>query len=186
MLKHIMVWAGILLLAGCSSISTDYDYNEDINFAELTKWNWLEMTKDTGSHKYHVDGLNDRRIREGLEQQLTAAGLTKVPAAEAQILVNYLTKVENKTDVNTFYTSFGYYPYSVRGFGAGLQADTRVHEYKEGTLIIDIVDAKSKELLWRGAGSDTIKEGRTPAERTEQIQDALKTIFEAYPPGKKK
>ncbi|WP_051215914.1 DUF4136 domain-containing protein [Ferrimonas futtsuensis] len=189
MLKRAFLWIGILALAGCSSVSTEYDYDEKVAFDGFTKWAWVEATPDSGSAKYQMDGLNDRRIRDALTAQLSNAGLSQVPASDAQVLVNYLTQVEKKIDVDTFYTSFGYYPYyhSRHGYwGTGVQADTRVREYKEGTLVVDIIDAKTKQLLWRGSGTDTLKKNLTPEKRTEQVQKVVSAIFEGYPPGKEK
>lgn len=182
MLKKLVAWSGILLLAGCSTIKTDYDYNEDINFSELKTWSWLEHQASNDDSGYKKDGLNDRRIRESIEQELTTAGFTKAQDNSAQVLVNYLTSVEKKTDTDTFYTSFGYFPTTRRGLNAGIRAETRTREYKEGTLVVDIIDASKRELLWRGAGSDKVKQGLTPSERTQSIQEVVKRIFEGYPP----
>ncbi|SDI98390.1 protein of unknown function [Ferrimonas sediminum] len=189
MLKKLSAMLAVVVLAGCSSVSTEYDYDEQVNFADYTRWAWVEASANTGAAQYQMDGLNDRRIRKALADQLSGVGLQQVAVSDAQVLVNYLTQVEKKIDVDTFYTNFGYYPYyHGRGsyWGTGVQADTRVREYKEGTLIVDIIDAKSKQLLWRGSGTDTLKKNLTPEKRTEHVNKVVMAILEGYPPGKEK
>jgi hypothetical protein len=56
---------------------------------------------------------------------------------------------------------WGYY-----GMAAGpVSSTTRVVEYTRGTLVVDIWDAKSKELVWRGTVSDTLPDNVQKAEK---------------------
>ena len=189
MWKYLVGAVAALTLAGCASVDTDYDYDESADFVALKTWAWIESPKAEAGGQYQLDGLNETRIRNALSSQLASLGMKQVPAAEAHVLVNYLTQVEKKIDVDTFYSDFGYYPYSrYRGpaWGVGVHADTRVREYKEGTLIVDIVDAGSKSLVWRGTGTGVLKKNQTPSERTERIQQVVGAIFEGYPLGQEK
>jgi hypothetical protein len=57
------------------------------------------------------------------------------------------------------------------------------YQYREGTLIIDLMDASNKNLLWRGWGTSVID---GPIDLTEkQINDAVTKILKAFPPSKK-
>ena len=60
--------------------------------------------------------------------------------------------------------------------------DTYVREYDEGTLIIDIVDAGSNELVWRGAAQGEVNLAASPQEREQRAQDAVQRILEDFPP----
>ena len=53
----------------------------------------------------------DQRVRDAVNAQLAAKGMSLVDAKEADVLVNYHTKVDKKINVDTFNTNFGYHPY---------------------------------------------------------------------------
>lgn len=55
-----------------------------------------------------------------------------------------------------------------------------VHEYKEGSLVIDLVDAERKALIWQGVGTSTLKKKSNG--REERINEAVSKILAAYPP----
>jgi hypothetical protein len=54
-----------------------------------------------------------------------------------------------------------------------------VRQYKQGTLIIDLIDASTKELVWRGVGKSEI----TNEDREEQIKQVVSDILAKYPPA---
>ena len=183
-MKKIMLAAVVLMLSACSSIKTNWDYNPDINFNQYKTYAWVAAEHDD---EYHLDGLMDARVREAVDGQLTQKGLRAVDAQSAQLLVNYLTQVDTKVDVDTFTTHYGYHPYAPVGFnwrwGTELgQTHTQVREYDVGTLIVDLVDANTKKLIWRGSLEDIIRAHKTPQQRTEAINNAVAEIMMNYPP----
>jgi hypothetical protein len=58
-----------------------------------------------------------------------------------------------------------------------------VHEIPVGTLIIDLVDASSNKLVWRGTGTDVVS--TKPEKNAEKINKIVPKIFKNYPPKKK-
>nr|WP_172834292.1 DUF4136 domain-containing protein [Nitrospira japonica] len=49
-----------------------------------------------------------------------------------------------------------------------------------GTIHVDIYDAKNKQMIWRGTGSDTVSQN--PEENTEKIREVASAMFEKFPP----
>jgi hypothetical protein len=100
--------------------------------------------------------------------------------------VNWFGGIDNKIrqeSINYYYGSMWHgYPYG--GYWPGYTQTYNV-EYQEGTLIIDILDAKSHELIWRGTGQDYVEEQQTPEQITEGINQAVEGIMADFPPGKK-
>jgi hypothetical protein len=93
--------------------------------------------------------------------------------------------IEGKLDVDTIYRDYprgGYERYGYRRGGWG-HTETRVREYDEGTLLIDVLQAGSGALLWRGSGVATVREESSPEKRTERINTAVNKILERFPPG---
>lgn len=188
MMRILFLACALLGLSACSSVNTNWDYNPQINFSQFHTFAWA--TADNDGSEYHLDGLMDARVRHAVDSQLAAKGLKQVNKADAELLVNYLTKVDTKVDVDTFTNYYGYnpyYPYYGPGWGwgtpwGGAQTQTQVREYNVGTLIVDLVDAHTKQLVWRGSISDIVKDKKTPEARTEFINQSVAKILANYPP----
>jgi len=171
---------GVLLAhtAGCSSVSVNADYDTTADFSRLKTWAWF-----TGPQRPNpeIDGLTDGRIRAAIEAELPGRGLTTAPAEAADVHVTYHAAVRQK--IEAYPTAAGYgYGYG-RGFGvAGTGVD--VVTYDEGTLVVDLIDPKSKNLLWRGTARGVVHRDATPEERETRIRDAVKKILAQFPPAK--
>jgi len=112
-----------------------------------------------------------------VNRQLTAKGL-KQDSSNPDFVIAYHVGVEDKVDVR----DWGY-TYAIRGRYWGVRTrGVEVHQYKEGTLILDFVDAKTMELLWRAAGSGAAKENPTPKEVEKSINKAIAKFLENFPP----
>ena len=92
---------------------------------------------------------------------------------------------EKEKTLNTFYSG-GYGGYGWRGMGAGGMgtATTTTSEYIVGTLVVDIFDAKSKQLLFRGTAQDELSD--KPEKNVKKLTKASDKMFKDFPPGSKK
>ena len=131
--------------------------------------------------------LVSSRIEAAVDETLAAKGYTKASAASADFMVGYHAALEGKVDVQTVdrYYGYGYggwYGRYGRGGGA-VVSNTHVREYNEGTLIIDVVDKSSNELVWRGAAQAEAHQDVSPQERQARVTDAIEAILEDFPPS---
>lgn len=181
-MKKVIIGLVALALSACSSLKTSSDYDSAANFDDVKTYAWI--VKKTQDSTYHLDGLMDQRIRTAIDSHLSAKGITLTDAATADILVNYLTKVDKKINVDTFSTNYGYNPYYGRGWGysGSMSTQTKVREYEVGTLILDMVSRETGKLIWRGSVADTIRDQNTPEERVEVINHAISEMLVNYPP----
>ena len=85
-----------LLLTGCKS-TPNYDYDNSVNFSQLSTYAWVVESKPTGSDKeYFNSDINNKRIVNAIEARLADKGLRKVSPSEASVLVNYHTTISKK------------------------------------------------------------------------------------------
>ncbi|MCL1141551.1 DUF4136 domain-containing protein [Shewanella gaetbuli] len=185
-MKQIILAVAVLALSACSTLKTNSDFDPEVSFDQYKTFAWVEpKANDEG---YHLDGLLDQRVRDAVSSEMAAKGLTKASIEEADLLVNYLTKVDKKINVDTFNSNFGYNPYYGPrwGWGGSMQTQTTVREYEVGTLIIDLVDNKTDKLVWRGTVADTIRDRNTPQERVEVINNAINQVMVNFPPQAEK
>ncbi|WP_394128953.1 DUF4136 domain-containing protein [Shewanella maritima] len=181
-MKNIIIILAALALTACSSMKTNSDFDPSVSFDNYKTYAWVKQ-KNTGE-KYHLDGLMDQRVRSAIDAEMAAKGMKKVDADSADLLVNYLTKVDKKINVDTFNNNFGYYPYHRGGwaYGGSMHTQTTVREYKVGTLIVDLVDKEKGALVWRGTVADTIRDHKTPEKRVEVVNKAINQVMANFPP----
>jgi hypothetical protein len=170
---------GAVVAGGCSSMQISSDYDPSVDFSRLQSYGWMPDSRpDTGNPRLD-SSLLDARVRRAVDIQLAARGHSEVSPDEADFLVSYHVGLESKLDVDTFYDSYGY------GWGRGygpMMYDTVVREYEQGTLLLDFVDPKTRNLVWRGSASAEITTGGTPEKRQERVDKAVARMLERFPP----
>jgi Domain of unknown function (DUF4136) len=184
----IVVALAALLMQGCATgaqVRVDFDPKAD--FQALRSYAWAPMTAEERQEKSR-NSLTHERIQSAIDAHLAARGYKKVAEAQADFLVTHSVTVESRTQVQNTQMSVGYGRYGARGgvgVGYGIPVDTTVYQYKVGTLIIDVIDAKQKRLVWRGSGERTLSEDQTPEKRTEIINTTVNEVLSRFPPASK-
>ena len=178
-----LITGGLLLvlalaLTGCSTISVNYDYDHDVAFNEFTTYAWLTSPEATGANPATSQlsgGLLDKRIHEAVAFEMTDRNITL--SDDPQLLLKYHLGTEEKVQVTDWGYSYSNYYW---GYG-GRQVD--VYQYTQGTLVLDIIDAKAKTLVWRGTATGTV-DGvqRSPDEMQSRINDVINKIMSNFPP----
>jgi hypothetical protein len=166
----------LLLLASCSPVRVNSDYDKNVDFVQYKTYAYSK----TGIDKVTISDLDKRRILKAIDDQMLAKGFTKSETPD--LLINIFTKEREQIDVNQYYSRWGYgwgYGWNPYGFGSNVS----VNKYTEGTLYIDIIDAKKKELIWQGEGEGTLT--KNTAKKEAVITEFVTKILAQYPPVKK-
>lgn len=170
-----------IALGGCASQKVDWDFDPGRPVEGLKSYRWMEKKEDLQKMGYQFDALMDQRVQDAVDRTLKLRGYQRLApssSAEADFLVNYLTSTKTRREEHQVTTSFGY---GFSPWGLGLSTDTRVQEYEEGTLIIDVIDPATKKVIWRGRSKARIKDNLSPQERTARINEAVSNILEGFP-----
>ena len=155
----------LLAAAAWASVSTDYDHK--VNFANLKTYSWGKVQT--------ANSIWDDRVKSAIDSQLAAKGWTQVPSG-GDVVVNAFGKAHSEQTLNTFYNDFGGWRWG--GFG---DSTTTTDTYKVGTLVVDMFDANSKNLIWRGSSSDTLSSN--PEKNTKKLDSEVHKMFEHFPPN---
>lgn len=126
--------------------------------------------------------LSERRVLAEFDEAIAAKGWKKVPEAQANVLVILHGATQTKRNASTFYSGMGGYGY--RGFGGTATASTVVSEYTVGSVVVDMFDAKSKQLIFRGTAEDEISDN--PSKNAKRLEKASEKMFKNFPPAAKK
>ncbi|MDH4016102.1 MAG: DUF4136 domain-containing protein [Actinomycetota bacterium] len=170
--------------AGCSTLKVHSDWDPEYDFSRVQTWKWATVSQTpTGSAVVDTDGLLAQRVMRAVETSLAGRGYVKTETSEGDFEVAWFLTVEPKTQVTTINDYHGYGgPY--RGwYGAGYGGSTTVVDsYNEGTLIIDIRDGKSGQLIWRGSATARLREKADPEKAQQRANEAVTKILEKFPP----
>lgn len=130
--------------------------------------------------------LSENRVIADITEAITERGWKKVDnEATADVVVVIHGATQTKQTLNTFYSGMGGYGYGYHGMGGGMATGTTtVSEYLVGTLVVDIFDTKTKNLLYRGTASDEIN--KDPKKNEKKLDKAAQKLFKDFPQKDKK
>jgi hypothetical protein len=159
--------------AGCSTLELSSDYNPGTDFAKYRTFSFRE-----GQTPRNPQAA--RSVKYAVELALEGKGLKAVEGGGDLLIYGHFVRDE-KWEVETY----GYYSTGWYGWGYGGVATTSVRKIPVGTLMIDLVDSASKELVWRGVVKDEISQDLYPEEREKKAIRVAKELFAGYPPKRR-
>src|ERR1700739_963534 len=169
--------AMMFLFAGNSSaqqVKTDYD--RSAAFSKYKTYSW--------EHVKTQDPLYVDRIKHSVNAALAAKDWTQVDSG-GDVSIVAMEIARNQQTLNTFYDGFGG-GWGWRRFGGGGfgEATTTTETYKVGTVVVDLFDTKTKQLIWRGAASDTLSNNSD--KNIKNLNKGVEKLFKKFPPGSSK
>ncbi|WP_309607445.1 DUF4136 domain-containing protein [Flavobacterium sp.] len=164
----------LFILASCSAVRVNADFDKNVNFEPYKTYAFYK----TGIDKAEISDLDKKRILRSIDEEMTAKGFTKSETPD--LLINIFTKEREQVNVNQFNAGwgFGWNPWM---WGGGYN---NVSTSSEGTLTIDLIDAKKKEMIWQGEGVGYLTQNTH--RKDENIKEFVTKIMSQYPPVLKK
>ena len=167
-IKFLSVLFLVATLASCSSVRVNADYDKKATFTNYKTYAYLK----SGVDKAEISDLDKKRILYSIEEVMATKGFSK--SENPDVLISIFTKERERVDVyNNMGFGWGWNPW----WGMGYSSVTTT---PEGTLFIDIIDAKTKELVWQGEGSGYLT--KNTEKKDARIKEFVSKILEQYPP----
>lgn len=163
---------GFFILTSCASVSVNTDYDKKANFASYKTYAYSKSSID----KLEISDLDKKRILYAIDDAMSSKGFSK--SENPDVLISLFTKERERVNVyNNMGWGYGFGWGWGPSWGMGYSTTTTT---PEGTLYIDIIDAKTKELVWQGIGTGYLT---TNSEKKEQrFKEFVSKILEKYPP----
>jgi hypothetical protein len=159
--------AALLLSTSAWAQDVSYDYDKNVNFAALKTYAWVP----DGNIQ---DELTHKRIIAAVDAQLAAKGMRQAEAgATPDVVVVYKAGVRQELEVN------GYGAYRLNRWNSA-----RVERVPVGALLVEMLDAKTKNVVWRGMATKDLDVDASPEKREQNINKAAEKLFKKYPPSK--
>lgn len=167
------------LLAACSTaptIRSDYDHNAD--FAQYRSFGFMSPL---GTDKAGYSTLLTERLKTATRGQMEMRGYRYTEQAP-DLLINFNAKLQEKTQVTPAPPMGPYYGYRTGFYGGwpGYAWGSDVYQYTEGTLNIDLIDARRKQLVWEGVSVGEVDDPSAAA-AAQQVEANVAQIFQRYP-----
>ena len=175
-MKQIKLPIAILLfLAGCSpdiTVRTDYDPDYDLWTFRTFDWG-QKVNIEEDQNPFHYNELNDKRIKSAVQGQMSSRGYL-LTNTNPDLILHYHIIVKDKSTLVTDAHGYHYGPYWTR-------METNVYSYREGTLILDLMDSKTNNLVWRGWAVSPLDSSYKPEEIERLINITVARLFKKFP-----
>jgi hypothetical protein len=164
-------------LAGCSTVQIDTQYKPNVDYKKYRTFTWNPIEPGPEQATEARDPAVRQYVLGTIEQQLTSRKFVKAaPGSTPDFYIAVHGWSRDKIDVKQYGYVYGYSGYGMYPTMGGPAVEVR--QYKEGTIVVDFIDAATREMFWRGTASDTFIPGTGQA----AIKEALVKLLDAYPP----
>jgi Domain of unknown function (DUF4136) len=155
----MMLVMALLLVAG--SVTTSVEYDHQVDFSQYKTWSWHEGGTAA------MNPVTDKAIRDAIEKGLAARGLSRVDAG-ATLLVVYHAARTTQIDIVPLNSTSPAPP-------------TGIRYVQKGSLLVDVLDAGSRKVVWRGHAAGVLRYG--PKEIAAQVDAAVEEVLARFPPS---
>ena len=163
---------GIALLTCGVTIAQDVKYNSmpGTNFSKYHTYKWVPIEGAS-----HPNQIVDAEIKQAVDAQLSTKGLTKTDDEKADLYVGYQIAVDQEKQWNA---------YGMGGRWPGGMASATQSTISIGSLVIDMYDPGTKDLVWTGTASKSIDPSSNQQKNQNNLNKAMAKLLKNYPPKK--
>ena len=163
----------LVVTVNCSpSISVNHDYDPGYNFTSLKTYDWIPVQGTA-----QVSELMVKRFQNAINKELESKGMQL-----SSDNPDFLVALQGIAKVRVNITDLGY---SYGGYWGVGPRNIDVNTYQEGTIYLDFVDAGTKELFWRGAGTSVMEPGLAAEKQEQKFAVAASKLLSKFPPAAK-
>lgn len=178
MTVRMLTGLGVVLLSvGCSSISTNTDHDPDFDFSGLNSFYWIDgLALD--------DSFLGNSIRGSVAETLVGKGFEESLSDGVLGLSYQVTTEPSAGSTSSSSSEWGRSGWGRGWDGVGMSTGGgATNVWQEGTLILEVFDTRTKNLVWRGSATTELSGLRTREDREQAIDAAVKKLLGDFPPG---
>jgi hypothetical protein len=168
--------AAALTLFGCATLRVSSHTDRGVVWSKYTTFDWGPADAlPAGDPRLDKDPFFQDRVEGAIEKAMAERGFERSGASERpDVLIHYHANITERLDVDEIDRGYGYC--------ATYDCGHRVTRYEAGTLVVDMVDAATNVLLWRGWAQGTVEGVLGNRDRLgHRIDEGVRRMFETLP-----
>jgi len=175
--SHCLAILGSVLLVGACASTPNTHSNVDVT-ADFSKYQTFGFFEELATDKADYESTETRYLKNAVTREMKMRGISL--SDQPDLRINFYINSKDKIRSRQTPTAGGYYGYRGSHYGAWGGYETRIDQYTEGTLNIDVVDVRSKKLVWEGAIVGRVTED--VLNNLEAVLDeAVHEIYKSFP-----
>lgn len=173
-LGAVMVF-GVAVVGCATTMTVSSNVRDGLDIASYRTYDWSPADAlPTGDARLEEDPVFQDQLQGAVEKQLAIRGITLSDSGTPDLLIHYHANIDTRIDVNRTEREYGYCQ--------GVDCDSWVIEYEAGTLVLDVIDARTNQLLWRGWAQDSVADALGNEDRMAQtINEAVTRMMARFP-----
>jgi len=170
--SSLALTAALLVLGVTSLVAQDVrsNYMPGTDFSKYHTYKWVTIQGAS-----HPNQIIDAEIKQSVDAQLSAKGLTKTDSDKADLYIGYQTAVDQQKQWNGYGMGGGW------RWGGGMATATS-STIDIGSLVIDMYDPATKQLVWTGTASKTLDPSSNQQKNQKNLDKAMAKLLKNYPP----
>ncbi len=176
MIKSLLLALTVTLMVSCKpTLKVSSDYDRSANFSSYKTFSLYYLVTSR-----NVSQFNEQRIWNSIREEMQKKGYVE-DDRKPDIVINAISVLNNKRYLSANSNGYGYG--ALRPYGGMLSGSGTVQavQYKEGSLLIDVIDGKTNKLVWEGVGSAEFE--KQPKDPEKVIRNAVNKILADFPQG---
>ena len=170
-MRYLLSIVLIVLLASCSSVKVNYDYDKTVDFSSYSTYNYYSDMQSGLSQ------LDEKRLLNALDSTLKARGYRL--AEEPELFINIISNEYRSAPNNNVGVGLGG---GGRNVGGGISVGLPLGgPNMQRSIQIDLVDAQRDALVWQAVESG-LRENASPSVREDKLRAVVKKVFSKFPP----
>ncbi len=187
-LVPVLLACALVWMTGCASLDVRSDWDSTVDFSGFQRFHWVEPPRHENADPFADNDLLRKRVRLAVFRTLEERGYRPVGSAEeADFLVTWDVTLEERLRVSGGHLGGYYsgprYPFHSGYPGyAGAGGSSTVRSDQDSTLLIDFLEARTNQLVWRGWANEVVGT-RDRVRDLEDVEKGVRQILEAFPPS---
>jgi hypothetical protein len=180
-----------LAIVACSAAyaqDVKYNYRQGTDFGKYHTYKWVNGISGAPTIGGKLDEILDSEIKQSVDSQLAAKGLTKVESGNTDLVVDYQIALTQEKQWNGSGSALGDGP-ALGGWGpwgmGSLSGTATSSTINIGTLVLGIYDPATKQLVWIGAATKTVDPGKNQEKNRKNLDKATQKLLKDFPPRRK-
>ena len=178
--QQLALGIGLIMAAGCAGRKVSTDFSPAFNLSQYRTFALVMPPSNMGEQ------LVDQRVCNAVQAQLDAKGLAATDRQHADVFAGYGVVDKTHTEVYTSQDGWGWGGFGWRNYRWGvpwpMTTQRQIETYTDGTVVVNLIDAKTKQVVWHGEVADVVNlPVSDPGRATRQINDAVAKLFEKFP-----